>query len=93
MTQVPQRERNHVNNYWAQYFLQPSLSVIISWYSEVSLSIPQGLIVSLLLLGALVGALVAGVIAESLGRKPAIIIGACMAFGGAAFHTGAIHLG
>ena len=48
---------------------------------------------SILLIGALVGALLAGAIADSLGRKPTIIFGACLAFGGAALHTGAVHLG
>jgi MFS family permease len=51
------------------------------------------MIVSLLLFGALVGALVAGVIADIFGRKPVIIVGASLGFCGAALHTGAVHLG
>ena len=53
----------------------------------------QGLIVSLLSIGAVFGALAAGTMSDTLGRKPTIIIGASLAALGGMLHTAAIHLG
>lgn len=52
-----------------------------------------GLIISLVFAGGLIGSIVAGVFSDILGRKPTIIIGACLISLGSLLHTAAVHIG
>lgn len=65
----------------------------MTYSTRVASHVLQGLIVSLLPVGCVVGALAAGPVSDFLGRKPAVIIGGCLAALSGALHTAAVNLG
>lgn len=60
--------------------------------SSLAVSFLQGLIVSLLSIASLAGALVAGVLSDVAGRKPAVIIGGCLVSFGGILHIATLNL-